>query len=222
MKELLIFQLRYRKKAWIFCTLISTLMVLLFSIQTEQHGWFMLILVGIYSGLIDKLGAKKNLEEFIPRLALPFGKRAFIAYMLVRNVLFYLFIGILTIIVLITLHTFIPKITVPWEIIPFMILFYTAIQSLTLMIDCVTSMTKGSIVSLVIMLFTIPGSDPFSKLIAKAAPKGAYIPLKLMNAMTNDFYQWALNFPGQSILLALCIGAVAGAFSLFRAKRIRF
>ena len=71
MKELFIFQLRYRKKVWIICTLMSTMMVSLFSATAEKHSWFMLLLVLIYSGLLDKMGAKKNIEEFIPRLAHP-------------------------------------------------------------------------------------------------------------------------------------------------------
>lgn len=202
--------------------LICALMLIVCFIQKTNPMLFFLAGIPSNCGAIERDGFAGTQNEFIPRLALPFGKRTFIAYMQIRTIIFYCIIGFLAISVMVSLHFFFPRISVTWQMIPFLVLFCTILQSGLLIVNCLTSMRKGILVPIIIMLFTMPASGPFAAEIANASNEGIFIPMKAMNALTNGFFQWSLGFPAQSLLIALAIAVASGIFALAWAKRIRF
>ena len=65
MKELLIFQFRFRKKAWIFSILIGTLMLTPFLLLKENHNIFLLIMIPLYGNMVGKFFNSKAEKEFM-------------------------------------------------------------------------------------------------------------------------------------------------------------
>lgn len=222
MKALLLFQFRYRKKAWIYHTLISSLMLTLLIIQTNNFMWFFLALIPNNCSAIQRPSVAITQNIFIPYTALPFGKKAFIAYIQVLTGIFYILVGLLTAITASSLHAFFPRIPNTWNSASFIILLLATYQSVILITDCLTSMRGGILVILPVVLFTYSASSPFSGYIANAANEGLFIPLKIMNSMTYSLYQWTISFQLHALFLAFTIAMASGIFALAWAKRIRF
>lgn len=221
MKELLIFQFTYRKKSWIFSTIVCTCMLIPYLLQQKYLNITFLVLIVLYANLLGKFFNAKTEKEFIPSVALPFSKRSFIAYLLIRTVIFYCIIGVFSIVTVFCINKIFPESRGFWKSLPFLFLFFTVIQSLSLVLDSLTSMKGGAFINLAALLFFCPSMDFISSYITTASPKGIFIPLKTINQITAGIFNWGITYPLQAIILSITVGILCSVFVLAYANRIK-
>jgi hypothetical protein len=223
MKGLLGFLFRNCWKKLVLSSFVGGSFIFFFLIQDGPQQLFLLLFTYMYTWSVEYWGIKGAREEYIPRVALPFSKATFVLYEVIKTMVYYLLSVAFAALWPAIFCCFKHSAVLHLEYLPFMLLFLSALSSITLIIDCLTSFKWGKAVALIICLFfcllTFYLVEPIGPALERLDASGSILALRRgVSACISGTafpFQWGIG-----IALSLIVGSTL--FGMVYAKRIRF
>jgi hypothetical protein len=219
MKGLLGFYFKYRWPMLLACSLFGGTFIFVFLIRGGLQQLLMLVLTFIYAQFVERLGIKRPDEEYIPRVALPFSKATFILFVVIKTIVYYLLCAAFAALWFAVLWGFKHSAVIHLEYLPFVLLFLSALSSITLIIDCLSSFKYGIFAAFLFCLLTCCFVEPIGPALEKLDASGSFLAL----SRGVSAYLSGTAIPLQlTIGIAFALIAASTLFGMAYAKRIRF